>query len=129
MNKLEVARREGMAYALEIAKEKGIEGLEAELKRRNIQHTPIAIKQADLDKFSEQVKVNTVKTVTTVMAVTLHDEFGFGQKRIKQAIDRFLLKCDCIGEGYCTLEENAAILREECKLDIDVTHNDITVRI
>lgn len=129
MDKLERARREGMSYALSVAKEKGIEGLEEDLKRRNALDIPVGLKKSDLDKFSEKVKINTVKTIMTVLAVTLHDELGFGHKRIKQVIDRFLLKCECISDEYVTLEENAAILREECGMDIDVTHEDITVRV
>ena len=42
-NKEESARREGMAYALRIAKEKGIEALEKELEFRNITNIPIKI--------------------------------------------------------------------------------------
>ena len=42
-NKEESARREGMAYALRIAKEKGIEALEKELEFRNITNIPIKV--------------------------------------------------------------------------------------
>lgn len=34
LSREEIARRQGMEYALKIAKEKGIEGLEQEIKRR-----------------------------------------------------------------------------------------------
>ena len=36
IDKLERARQEGMSYALEVAKKKGIEGLEEELRMRGI---------------------------------------------------------------------------------------------
>lgn len=42
-DKLEEARREGMAYALKIAKTKGIEGLEEECKFRGATKMPLAL--------------------------------------------------------------------------------------
>ena len=56
MSKEEQARREGMAYALRIAKEKGIEALEEDLKMRNVIDLPCRVSKADLSKFSENVK-------------------------------------------------------------------------
>lgn len=38
LSKEERARRDGMAYALKVAKEKGVEGLEEEIKRRGGQY-------------------------------------------------------------------------------------------
>lgn len=55
-NKEESARREGMAYALRIAKEKGIEALEKELEFRNITNIPIKIwlEQEEVSRQSEE---------------------------------------------------------------------------
>ena len=50
-NKEESARREGMAYALRIAKEKGIEALEKELEFRNITNIPIKISKGQVEAF------------------------------------------------------------------------------
>ena len=44
MKKEERLRREGMAYALSVAKEKGIEALESDMKARGILELPLAIK-------------------------------------------------------------------------------------
>ena len=86
MSKEEQARREGMAYALRFAREKGLDALEADLKMRNAIDLPLRVSKADLDKFSDNVKYNTVLYVKILMAVTMHDEFGFGNKRIKQMV-------------------------------------------
>ena len=87
MSKEEQARREGMAYALRFAREKGLDALEADLKMRNAIDLPLRVSKADLDKFSDNVKYNTVLYVKILMAVTMHDEFGFGNKRIKQMFE------------------------------------------
>ena len=44
MKKEERLRREGMAYALRVAKEKGIEALESDMKARGILELPLAMK-------------------------------------------------------------------------------------
>ena len=105
MSKEEQARREGMAYALRFAREKGLDALEADLKMRNAIDLPLRVSKADLDKFSDNVKYNTVLYVKILMAVTMHDEFGFGNKRIKQMFERFDNKAECIAEDYSTWEE------------------------
>lgn len=43
INKEEAARREGMSYALRIAKEQGIDALEEDLKMRNAIGLPINV--------------------------------------------------------------------------------------
>ena len=113
MSKEEQARREGMAYALRFAREKGLDALEADLKMRNAIDLPLRVSKADLDKFSDNVKYNTVLYVKILMAVTMHDEFGFGNKRIKQMFERFDNKAECIAEDYSTWEEQISIIAEE----------------
>ena len=56
MSKEEQARREGMAYALRFAREKGLDALEADLKMRNAIDLPLRVSKADLDKFSTVCK-------------------------------------------------------------------------
>lgn len=125
MSKEEQARREGMAYALRFAREKGLDALEADLKMRNAIDLPLMVSKADLDKFSDNVKYNTVLYVKILMAVTMHDEFGFGNKRIKQMFERFDNKAECIAEDYSTWEEQISIIAEECGIDMDSERRDL----
>ena len=119
MSKEEQARREGMAYALRFAREKGLDALEADLKMRNAIDLPLRVSKADLDKY------NTVLYVKILMAVTMHDEFGFGNKRIKQMFERFDNKAECIAEDYSTWEEQISIIAEECGIDMDSERRDL----
>ena len=82
IDKLERARQEGMSYALEVAKKKGIEGLEEELRMRGITGIPIGVSRSAVDKAVENIKNQTLDTVNILTAMTLHDEFGFGAARI-----------------------------------------------
>jgi len=129
LSKEEIARREGMAYALRIAKEKGIEALEEDLKMRNAIDLPCRVSKADLDKFSENVKYNIVFYIKVLMAVTMHDEFGFGNKRIKQMFKRFDLKAECLADDYTTWDEQVSIIAEECGIDMKFGIKDINVTV
>lgn len=51
LSKEERARREGMAYALKVAKEKGVDGLEEEMKRRGVSIAPCILPEKELDEL------------------------------------------------------------------------------
>lgn len=128
IDKEEQARREGMAYALRIAKEKGIDALEEDMKMRNAIGLPVGVDRKALNQFTENVKFNTVDTMVILMAVTLHDEFGFGEKRVQRAIDRFMFKANCLDEDYTTWQEQIEILKEELGIELSIRANDKDVR-
>lgn len=128
IDKEEQARREGMAYALRIAKKKGIDALEEDLKMRNAIGLPVGVDRKALNQFTENVKFNTVDTMVILMAVTLHDEFGFGEKRVQRAIDRFMFKANCLDEDYTTWQEQIEILKEELGIELSIRANDKDVK-
>lgn len=127
-DKEEIARREGMAFALRIVKEKGIDGLEEECKFRGATQLPLALPKKAIDECVNNIKMNTIDTITILSAITLRDEFGFGKQRIQRFIDRFNLKAECIMEDYCTWQDNIQILKEEVGLDLSIRKNDKNVR-
>ncbi|MCR5705162.1 MAG: hypothetical protein K6G85_11195 [Eubacterium sp.] len=129
LTKEEVARREGMSYALRIAKEKGIDDLEADLKMRNAIDLPVRCSKKDLDAFSNAAKVNILYHVKVLMAVTLHDEFGFGNTRLKRFLERFDKKASCFEGDYTDWEMQVQILAEECGIVIEDDTRDINVKV
>ena len=122
-NKEEQARMEGMAQALRIAKAKGIDGLEADLKMRNITGLPCAVSRAAMDECIMNIKYNVVDTFT------LHEKFGFGKTRLNRFIHDFNFQAECLDEDYCTWEDQIEILRQECGLDLSIRKNDKDVRV
>lgn len=121
-------RNEGMAFALKIAKEKGIDELEKECKMRGALNVPSQINKKALDEFVNNVKYNTVDTVVLLAAVTLHDEFDFAKPQLQQFIDRFSKKTDCLVEDYTTWEDQIQIMRDECGLDFSIRKNEKNVK-
>ena len=128
-NKEEQARMEGMAQALRMAKEKGIDGLEADLKMRNITGLPCAVSRAAMDECIMNIKYNVVDTFTILVAYTLHEKFGFGRGRLGRFIDAFNFQAECLDEDYCTWEDQIEILRQECGLELNIRKNDKDVRV
>lgn len=128
-NKEEQARMEGMAQALRIAKTKGIDGLEADLKMRNITGLPCAVSRAAMDECIMNIKYNVVDTFTILVAYTLHEKFGFGKTRLNRFIHDFNFQAECLDEDYCTWEDQIEILRQECGLDLGIRKNDKDVRV
>lgn len=117
-SEIEQARRDGMGYALKIAREKGIEGLEEEVKFRNISKVSVAMSDKEYKDLVNSITADSIDSIAIIATLTLHDEFGFGEKRVKQFNNRFNLKCDCIGKGFTTWEEQLEILRNECNLKL-----------
>ena len=115
---IEQARRDGIGYALSIAREKGIEGLEEEAKFRGISKVSVAMSNEEYNELVKSVTADAVDAIAIIATLTLHDEFGFGEKRVKQFNERFNLKCDCINEGFTTWQEQIEILRNECNLKL-----------
>ncbi len=124
----EQARREGMAYALMIAQDKGVDGLAEELKFRNITQIPIAVSRKACDLCITRIKENTIDTVLVLMAATMHDEFGFGEKRVQQAINRFEEKAECLNEDYCTWEDHIQMIKDEMGIELKIRMFDEDVK-
>lgn len=128
IDKMERARREGMAYALDIARKKGIEGLEEDFRIRGITGIPIGVPQSAIDKVVENIKQQTIDTVNILTAMTLHDEFGFGASRIERFRKRFDFKTECLMENYVTWPEMINTLKEEIGLEYAIRMNDKDVK-
>ena len=120
----EKARREGMSYALKIAREKGIEELEKDLKMRKVVDLPIPVSKKALEECINNIKNNTVDTFVILMIATLHDEFGFGEKRIQRAIDRFNFKAECLADDYCSWDDYIQTIKDELGIICDIRKND-----
>ena len=129
ISKEQQARIDGMAYALKVARESGIEGLEKECRLRGALKAPVGLPKKALDEFIVNCKNQLADTFCILTCVTLHDDFGFGHKRLERFRDRFMLKTDCIVEDYATWQENIEILERECRMAFSIRKNDKDVRI
>ena len=128
-SKEEQARREGMSYALRYAREHGLDALEEDLRKRGAYNIPVRIDDKALKEFTDNAKNMMLDTILILASVTLHDEFGFGKKRLEQFKKRFNFKAECIGEDFASWQDMIEILRDECGLEYSIRQNEKNVRI
>lgn len=120
------ARMQGMLYALNVAKEHGVDYLEKEIKKRGVIKSPLAYTDKQIDEFWKQLSENLYATMTCVTGMVLRDEFGFGKQRLHKFREEFQkatnasLDLDWLGGHYTTLEDYAVYLNEKYNLGLDV---------
>lgn len=121
VNKEQRLRVEGMNYALRIAKDKGIEELESECIFRGNYNIPLTISKEKIKEVQELIQKTTIETVMLMAAAVLRDEFGFGEKRLNQFLDRFALKTACLCSGEASWDDLIEQMKEEVGIDLDIT--------
>lgn len=129
LKKEEQMRREGMAYALRVAKERGIDGLEEELKRRNATEVPIRISTSQLKEFSQLVKHNVIFYMGVLTNGVLADKFDFDADQLKIFDENLNFRADCLTEDYTTWKDQIDTLNEDFNLGIKDEGIDTTIRI
>lgn len=85
-------------------------------KRYNL--TKSQIKQlmtTDIDRISKESTDRAMEYILSLALLTLHDEFGFGEKRLERFCQRLSLKLKC-AEDFTPME-TAELLKEETGID------------
>lgn len=129
LKKEEQMRREGMAYALRVAKERGVDGLEKELERRNATEVPIRISTSQLKEFSQLVKHNVIFYMGVLTRGVLADKFDFDADQLKIFDENLNFRADCLTEDYTTWKDQIDTLNKDFNLGIKDEGIDTTIRI
>ena len=125
IDKEQKARMDGMAYALKIAKEKGIDGLENEIKARGILGVNLTVDSKTLRESYESMCTTLFQNMKTVFLQVLIKELGFGEKRLrrfKEAYDHksmCLVSLDQYAEHFVTFEDMAIDLKKRYNIDMN----------
>ena len=118
-------RAEGMAFALRIAREGGIEALEQEIRMRNIWGLQVNVPMKDIQEIKTKITLRVIDIIRVVALLTLHDEFGFGRDRGLRFLNRFDLKVDCVSsedDGQSvTLEDYINLVNDEMGISLKVS--------
>ena len=116
-------RNDGLAMALRIAEEDGIEGLRKEIKFRGVTGIHTTLAKKELDQASKQIKEMTLDTMIVLAVATLHDEFDFGQKRCQRFMDRLELKAGCLVDDLATWTDYIKAIKDEIGLELSIREN------
>jgi len=118
--KEERIRADGAAWALEIAEQKGIDGLREELKKRGMYRIPLRLSDSVLHEFEQRTKKTCVQTILITSLAVLHDEFGFGHDRLNRFRKRFNVKADSLQADYATWPDYIQMLKDECGIEVEI---------
>ena len=118
-------RNDGMAFALKIVREQGVEALEREVKYRGATFLPSAVQEKDVTSFVEEVKTNCLDTVLIMSLMVLRDEFDFGEVRLNRFKERFNLTSECISNDSTTWKDLQQILQDETRVKTKIRNADM----
>lgn len=118
MTDYQAGREDGLLLALKIVKEDGIKALEDEIRYRGIVKVHTQLAKKELEKASEQIKLNTLDTVLLLAISSVRDEFDFGQKRLQRLITRMESKSSCLIGDMATWEDFRECMKEETGIEI-----------
>ena len=123
-NEYMAGREDGLQLALRIVKEKGNEGLEEEIRFRNITGIHTLLDKKSLDTATKKIKEMTIDTFTVLSVATLRDEFDFGKKRCERFINRMNLKAECLLDDMVTWQDFIDNIEEEMGIKLRIRRND-----
>lgn len=119
-------RMDGMAMALRILEERGVEGLREEVKTRNAVFLPLEVTRKAVEELNDFLGNRILNTYRTEMLFTLNQEFGFGPKRLLKFYEAFghtvdmATSLDPFGEPYEKMSEHAELINEKIGDLLDV---------
>lgn len=117
-------RTEGMEFALRLVKDKGIEGLEKEIRFRNRSGISLNVTSQELNAASDKIKDMTLDTVTALGIAALHDCFGFGKKRCERWKDTFKEGAKLLQEDMATWQDYINSIEEEIGISLKIRWNE-----
>ena len=117
-------RSAGMLLALQIVKESGVEGLEKEIRFRNVSGINLQVTSKELDKAADAIKRQTIATVSLLTLSVLHDRFGFGPKRAAEFWKWFDSRAENLMGDIASWHDWYEVVKKELKLDIPIHYND-----
>lgn len=117
-----------MSYALRVAREKGIDGLEEKLKFRQAYDVPLKISQTELEHFAETTKQTIMDMVLLMSSYVLRDNFGFGTKRMNRFIQKFNEYTDNLVGGYVKWKDIAEAMTAETGIEFHIRSDDEELR-
>ena len=127
MNKKEEKwRNEGAAYALRVAKDKGIDGLERDLRCRGALGFSTVIPHKAAEELYGMLAERILCTVKVMAMWTLYEEDGWRSVRLKrfsEQMDKHSEMCTCLdsfGKNYVRISDMAKELQERCGIRGDI---------
>ena len=117
---------EGFGRAYRIMCEGGEEALHKEARFRSITGFESRLTLTELDQATagEHIKDLTYRTIRLAMLAVLHDEFGFGQKRLQRVMVQFDKLAQYLDRGWCFWADLEQELKEQTGIEALIADGD-----
>lgn len=115
---------DGIDFANRTVKSKGVDELEREAKFRNSTGIKVPVSYIIIDQAAEKIKLQTIDTMLIMICSVLHDEFGYGHKRLERFKRRFNEKTDLLIRDYVDWQMLIDILKEETGIELSIRKNE-----
>ena len=124
LDKYMQGRTEGMELALRIAKDKGIEELEKEVRFRQSSGISLNVTRQELNAASNKIKDMTLDTFTLLSIACLCDLWGFGKKRCQRYMDKMVEGAQYLMDDLATWEDYRKAVQDRLGFENKIRWND-----
>ncbi|WP_455715349.1 hypothetical protein [Anaerosporobacter sp.] len=101
---------EGMAHALQIAKQQGVEGLTREVNYRGANNLPLNVKSTELTAIARMRSKEELMIIATAMADTMNTDMKLPPSVVLDFLRKFNSKVDIFRYDKVALEKTQAKL-------------------
>lgn len=115
-----IAKLDGMDYALRRIKSIGMDEFEKELRNRNQSGMTLPLDNKQIQKELMKHQSAVLEFSLVLALATLHDEFGFGEKRAKKFRDLYMTGVDYINQGYAYIEDYKEGIKEQLGIEVNL---------
>ena len=113
-------RNEGLAMALRIVKQGGVEALEKEIEFRRLRGISLNITKNEYQAFEKKIRHEYALAFIPLVLLTLHDQFRFGKVRCHRFSERFKMKIDGLvdSDSGVNYKDYQQAVKDEIGLDL-----------
>lgn len=115
-------RMQGLDMAYRLLMSEGMpeaaEKIADEIKARGVIPIKTAATLKELEKATEPYKLCMYETFLCMTLMVLHDQFGFGNKRCQDFVNRWNLKTDCMANGLVQWKDMVDTVKDEIGIHV-----------
>lgn len=118
VNDLMTGRNQGMAMALRIVKDGGIEALEKEIEYRNLTGVSLNIPRKELEAATTTIRLRATEVAIAISLIALLDEFCFSKFQAIRYKEVFDAEVDRVLNDEASLNDYLKRIRDELGIEM-----------
>jgi hypothetical protein len=120
-NDLMTGRNQGLAMALKIVNDGGIEALEKEIQYRNLTGVSLNLTKAEMEAATTKMRLHATEVAIVISMVALLEEFRFSKFQVHKFKKTFDEKVEAIINDSVPMAEYLQVCKEQYGIEITFT--------